>query len=109
MAQFQFEAGGNGLPMNDTSEALTARNLIEVRIHSEAALTTSENITLTLVSHRGVDYNQLLINQDLATLTDYRVTKPDIEAAIEPGDRLQWQYTNTDAQPVTAIAILEGV
>lgn len=106
---FQFVTGGDGLPINFTSAAMGSfRKLIEIRIHSPTAPTTSENITLTLRSHRGADYDYLLLSKDLATVTDYRITKVDIEADLEPNDRLQWQYTNTDAQRVTAIAITES-
>jgi len=106
---FQFTAGGDGLPLNHTSAAMGSfRKLTEVRVHSPTAPSTSENITLTLISHRGANYNQLLLTKDLATVTDYRVTESDILTDLEPGDKLQWQYTNTDAQRVTGIAVTEA-
>jgi hypothetical protein len=106
---FQFTFGGDGLPMNVTTVTIGAfRKLTEVRVHSPTAPTTSENLTLTLISHRGTNYNQLLLTKDLATVTDYRVTKNDIEADLEPGDKLQAQYTNTDGQKVTLIAVTEA-
>lgn len=108
MAQFQFVAGGNGQPMNKTSEAMgSPRNLIGVFVHCPIVPTTSENITLTLKSADGTNNDLLLVSKDLAAVTDYQEVRADCETPLLATDRLQWQYTNTDNVIVTATAIME--
>jgi hypothetical protein len=68
-------------------------------LHLDAAPTTSENLTVTLDSRLGADYDTLLYSIDLSasSVTDLVLDESDFNALLGIGDALAIAYTNTDA------------
>ena len=89
-----------------------ACHLLSVAIKFSAAPTTSESLSLTLVSDIGSTYDVLLysLNPSLASITDvYWMPDGSEPVVLMPGTSLKVAYTNTDVRTYGITVIVQAV
>ena len=71
--------------------------LDSITIHFDVAPTTSENLTVTIDSWLGIEYDVVLftIDPSSSSVTDI-VFIPDSHLALDEWDQILVEYTNTD-------------
>jgi hypothetical protein len=80
----------------------------EMRVHLNLASATAEDLTLTLVSAEGVEYNTVLFRQDMDTVQDV-VWQPARPINTFRGDALQLIWGNTNSRTYGIELIWSGL
>ena len=97
--QKQRETGAAAIKMVCWPQDAIIAQLMSVTVKFSAAPTTSQALTLTLVSDLGAEYDVLLYTVDPAVgAVTSIVWWPDHELHLGPGDGLKIAYTNTDTR-----------
>lgn len=108
MTAYRHTILSEGAAISDTMDVVTsARRLIGMTVHVDAAPTTSESFTVTLNSVLGADYDTVIYSLDLATDSTTDVLYTDFNLPLYPGDAITTAYTNTDANTIGVVFILE--
>ncbi len=94
--------------IDHSTEIRRVSRLISVSVRFGAAPTTSENITITIGSGQGTNYNVVLLALDpsVESVTSL-VYVPDNEIWLTPGDSVDVAYTNTDRNTYGLIVTVE--
>lgn len=96
----------DGAAMDETTGTYTnEQTLLSILVHVSSAPTTSENLIVTLDSHEGPEYDTIIYQKDLATVTDIAYTGIDLSLFV--GDAIRVQYANTDLRTVSVRMALE--
>lgn len=69
--------------------------LREFRAHISAATQNSEDLTVTIESALGAEYDTVIYRLDLSTASTVDISDDDFSQLIVPGDRLRVDYANT--------------
>lgn len=83
--------------MSSTLSPTYSFELIDVRIHLDAASATSENFTITLDSAKGTAYDTLVYSRDMDTVTDI-IWTPEETLKFAAGDSLIFAWANTNTR-----------
>lgn len=84
--------------------------VVSVTVKFSAAPTTAQNLTITLDSDAGNEFDTLLYSVDpsVGSVTSI-VWWPDEPFYLHPGDALKLAYTNTDTRTYGVTVTLKGV
>ena len=81
--------------------------LHSVYVHVDASVTSSEDLTISVDSVDGADYDTVFATQDLQNLTDY-VYIPSAPLPFKKGDIIKVAYPNSDTNTVgVQVSVLE--
>jgi len=86
---------------------LSNRRLVAMTLHADAAPTTSETFTVTLLSVFGSAFDTVLYSLDLSGIGVTDIAKTDFDLPLIVGDALRVQYANTDANTFGIQLIME--
>ena len=92
-AEKNFKATGSGA-MSETITIDKATKILSIHLHLSSVGATAENLSIYIDSDSGTAYDNVLITQDMNTLTDFF---SNTEIHLFPGSDLDFTYTNTDA------------
>lgn len=86
------------------------QQLVSVTLHFDVAPTTAENLTITLDSGEGPEYDTLLYTVDpsVTAMTDL-LWQPDEPLLLRVGDAVDVAYANTDARVWGGIITMQEV
>lgn len=88
--------------INETLSLQTMGQLVEIRIQSDGAATTSENFTVKLDSGAGATFDQVLYSVDLSVSgTPVQYTFSEREGFFGEKDAIDIDYPNTETNTVT--------
>lgn len=108
MAKYVHRILSEGAAISDTMPVLTSeRRLVAVTVHCNTAASTAENLSFTLDSGAGSEYDCVLYAVDLGTGTLSNAFKSDFNLPLLPGDSIKTTYTNTDALTMGIQLLLE--
>lgn len=110
MAILRHMATGSG-GINETYIAPAGRHqqLVSVSLHLSAAPTASENLTITLDSEAGAEYDTVLYKVDPAStsMTDL-FWRPDDPTYLWPGDAVDVAWANSNNRTWGMVVTVRG-